>query len=151
MKQPSETERASIMVGASQGPLLRTKARMENINNVIIPKHRAFMLAQEICSHYEITPLDYMLQVINNKDIPRDIRLDAAKAAAPFVHKKQAQHIDIDSNTTAVTVGITPEDVKQLSDDEVDSMLSMFSKMKDITIGTIDVNNFNIIENDNDE
>jgi hypothetical protein len=148
MKQPTETERASIMVGASHGPLLRTKARMQNINNVVIPKHRAFMLAQEICSHYEITPLDYMLQIINNENIPRDLRLDAAKAAAPYVHKKQAQHIEVDSNSTAVTVGITSEDVKQLSDEEVESMLGMFSKMKDINIATIDIADFNVVENE---
>jgi len=148
MKQPTETERASIMVGASHGPLLRTKARMQNINNVTIPKHRAFMLAQEICSHYEITPLDYMLQIINNENIPKDLRLDAAKAAAPYVHKKQAQHIDIDSTSTAVTVGITSEDVKQLSDEEVESMLGMFSKMKDINIATIDVSDFNVVEHE---
>jgi hypothetical protein len=61
------------------------------------------------------------------------------------VHKKQAQHIDIDSTSTAVTVGITSEDVKQLSDEEVESMLGMFSKMKDINIATIDVADFNIV------
>lgn len=36
------------------------------------------------------TPLDYMLGVMRNAKQPDDIRLDAAKSAAPYVHPKLA-------------------------------------------------------------
>lgn len=36
------------------------------------------------------TPLDYMLSVMRDENNPRDIRLDAANKAAPYVHPKLA-------------------------------------------------------------
>lgn len=146
MKQPSNDERAQIMVGAKKGNLVNTTRRMNEIAKVKNPKHRAFMLAQEIASHYDITPLDYMLGLVNNEDVPRDVRLDAAKAAAPFVHKRQALQVDMDMTSKSVSVGITSEDIKNLSDDEVDTMLAVFSKMASTNITTIDVDDFNIVD-----
>ena len=35
-----------------------------------------------------ITPLDYMLQVLRDENNAKDLRLDAAKSAAPYVHSK---------------------------------------------------------------
>lgn len=35
-----------------------------------------------------LTPLDYMLKLMRNSALDRDTRLDAAKAAAPYVHPK---------------------------------------------------------------
>lgn len=35
-----------------------------------------------------ITPLDYMLKVMRDEDAPRDVRMDAAKAAASYVHPR---------------------------------------------------------------
>lgn len=37
-----------------------------------------------------LTPLDYMLEVMRDEDEPADVRLDAAKSAAPYVHPKLA-------------------------------------------------------------
>jgi hypothetical protein len=37
-----------------------------------------------------LTPLDYMLDVMRDGDKPLDVRLDAAKSAAPYVHPKLA-------------------------------------------------------------
>lgn len=37
----------------------------------------------------EQTPLDYLLEVMRNKDLVASIRLEAAKSAAPYVHRKQ--------------------------------------------------------------
>jgi hypothetical protein len=37
-----------------------------------------------------ISPLDYMLGLMRDESLDRDTRLDAAKAAAPFVHAKLA-------------------------------------------------------------
>jgi hypothetical protein len=44
--------------------------------------------AREKAKAAGITPLDYMLQILRNEDNPRDVRLDAAKAAAPYLHAK---------------------------------------------------------------
>jgi hypothetical protein len=38
-----------------------------------------------------LTPLDYMLSVMRDRDEDPSRRLDAAKAAAPYVHPKLAQ------------------------------------------------------------
>lgn len=35
------------------------------------------------------TPLDFMLSVMTNVNMPLHLRMDAAKSAAPYVHKKQ--------------------------------------------------------------
>lgn len=37
-----------------------------------------------------LTPLDYMLKVMRDEDEVLDVRLDAAKAAAPYVHPRLA-------------------------------------------------------------
>jgi hypothetical protein len=38
-----------------------------------------------------LTPLDYMLQKMRDEQLDPTMRLDAAKAAAPYVHPKLAQ------------------------------------------------------------
>lgn len=35
-----------------------------------------------------LTPLDYMLAILRDEDMPTDSRFEAAKAAAPYVHPK---------------------------------------------------------------
>ena len=37
-----------------------------------------------------LTPLDYMLSILRDEDMPTDSRFEAAKAAAPYVHAKLA-------------------------------------------------------------
>lgn len=37
-----------------------------------------------------LTPLDYLLSVLRDTILPRDARIEAAKAAAPYVHPKLA-------------------------------------------------------------
>ena len=45
-------------------------------------KREAILAAQGI------TPLDYMLGIIRNEQEDKTVRLDAAKAAAPYVHAR---------------------------------------------------------------
>src|SRR3954469_11419143 len=45
-------------------------------------KREAFLAAQGI------TPLDYMLPIVRNESEDKTVRLDAAKAAAPYVHAR---------------------------------------------------------------
>lgn len=35
-----------------------------------------------------LTPLEFLLEVMRDAEVPRDERIDAAKAAAPYVHSK---------------------------------------------------------------
>lgn len=37
-----------------------------------------------------ISPLDYLLNVLRDVELDRDTRMDAAKAAAPYVHARLA-------------------------------------------------------------
>ncbi len=37
-----------------------------------------------------LTPLDYMLSIMRDENMPTDSRFEAAKAAAPYVHPKLA-------------------------------------------------------------
>lgn len=37
-----------------------------------------------------ITPLEYLLSIVRNEGLERPVRLDAAKAAAPYVHPRLA-------------------------------------------------------------
>lgn len=46
-----------------------------------------------------LTPLDYLLRVMRNPRNEVDVRVDAAKAAAPYVHPKLAQ---INTNGTNI-------------------------------------------------
>ena len=48
-------------------------------------KREAILAAQGI------TPLDYMLGIVRNEQEDKTVRLDAAKAAAPYVHARLQQ------------------------------------------------------------
>lgn len=50
-----------------------------------------------------ITPLDFMLEVLRDTGNSRDERMEAAKAAAPYIHPRLAA---IEANVTAqLTIG----------------------------------------------
>lgn len=47
-----------------------------------------------------IMPLDYMLSIMRNPNADEEMRMDAAKASAPYVHAKLAS-IEVNANITA--------------------------------------------------
>lgn len=53
-----------------------------------------------------ILPLDYMLSVMRDDKGDDSMRLEAAKSAAPYVHKKQPQDMNLGS-TDGLPVSIT--------------------------------------------
>lgn len=50
-------------------------------------------ILEEIELRGKKTPLDFMLRVMWNRKKPMDQRLEAAKAAAPYVHRKQPMEL----------------------------------------------------------
>jgi hypothetical protein len=46
--------------------------------------------ARKAAAEGGIMPLEFMLNVLRDEAVPRDERMDAAKAAAPYVHAKLA-------------------------------------------------------------
>lgn len=46
--------------------------------------------AREIAAEGGLMPLDYLLSIMRNTKLPQPARVDAAKAAAPYVHAKLA-------------------------------------------------------------
>lgn len=54
----------------------------------------------------ELQPVDYMLAVMRNEDMPVEVRLEAAGKAAPYVHKKQPTDIAVTGSAAPVAVEI---------------------------------------------
>lgn len=51
-----------------------------------------------------MTPLDYMLKVMRDENAPDDMRLDAAKSAAPYVHPKLSSVVHKGDQTNPVAL-----------------------------------------------
>lgn len=53
-----------------------------------------------------LTPLDYMLTILRDEAKPDDLRFEAAKAAAPYVHPKLAsvQHTGEDGGPMKIVI-----------------------------------------------
>lgn len=60
----------------------KTGGRQKGTPNRVTQELRARILASGL------SPIDYMISVMRDTNAPRDIRLDAAKAAAPYVHQR---------------------------------------------------------------
>jgi len=54
-----------------------------------------------------ISPLDYLLGVLRDSQLDRDTRIDAAKAAAPYVHARLAavEHSGNDEKPVRIEIG----------------------------------------------
>jgi hypothetical protein len=50
-----------------------------------------------------LTPLEFMLAALRDEDKTFDVRMDAAKAAAPYVHPRRAP-VDSDGEEVGITV-----------------------------------------------
>lgn len=58
-----------------------------------------------------LTPLDYLISVMRDITLSRDERMDAAKAAAPYVHPRLSQ-VDSRAQVTHNYVARIPEPAK---------------------------------------
>jgi hypothetical protein len=64
-----------------------------------------------------LAPLDYLLSLLRNESLDHNIRLDAAKAAAPYVHAKLAP---IEAKPPAEAVPSLAERIAEL--DRIDAI-----------------------------
>ncbi len=53
-----------------------------------------------------ITPLDYMLGLLRNEGLGQEVRLDAAKSAAPYVHPR----LNATDHSGEIAMPLTPVD-----------------------------------------
>ena len=60
-----------------------------------------------------ITPVEYMLSLVHNKKLKQAVRLDAAKAAAPYVHPRLSS-VEVKQDLT----------INDLTDKQLDSEIS---------------------------
>jgi len=104
------------------------------------------MLAQEIAAKYRITPLDCLLSIINDKHASFDDRLEAAKAAAPYVHRKMPAMVDVKMETKSVVVSVVKEDLRRLDERELDTVITAFEKMKTVSMDVQDIDPTNFLE-----
>jgi len=51
-------------------------------------KNKASAAREKAIAESGLTPLEYMLSVMRNDETPRDVRLEAARSAAPYVHPR---------------------------------------------------------------
>lgn len=60
----------------------------------------------EEASKEGLTPLEYLLQVLRNPNERQDVRLDAAKSAAPYMHPRLAavEHSGNQDNPVSFTI-----------------------------------------------
>jgi hypothetical protein len=52
--------------------------------------NQATALRERVIASQGTTPLAYMLAVLRDETQPREVRMDAAKSAAPYVHPRLA-------------------------------------------------------------
>jgi hypothetical protein len=56
-------------------------------------------IVAEIQANGMQTPLEFMLRIMNDENLPRNERMDAAKATIPYVHSK-LNSVDINANVS---------------------------------------------------
>lgn len=73
-----------------------------------------------------ILPLEFLLAVVRNDDLPLSSRVDAAKSASPYVHKKMPTVIE---GGDKPLFDLSPEDLRALSKDELAALKHLLYKM----------------------
>lgn len=60
-----------------------------------------------------MAPLDYLVSVFRDEEVPRPERIDAAKAAAPYVHSR------LSSMEFRGQLGLENRDILEMTDDDL--------------------------------
>lgn len=71
------------------------------------------------------TPLEILNEIANQKGVSKSTRVAAAKAAAPYVHQRMPTAIVV----TGAMHSITPEQLANLPDNQLNQLLDILSKV----------------------
>lgn len=91
----------------------------------------AVQAARKAAEEYNILPLDFFLTQLNDKTKGLAWRLDNAKAAAPYVHRKMP--IGIDDGNGGPIAFATPEQLSMLSASDLKKLEEVMQKLAAIT------------------
>lgn len=90
-----------------------------NAPRSVLPKGQKRITQEErdrLMDEYDMSPLEFLLYVINNRNVEMKSRIEAAKAAAPFVHRKMPQAVEVEDKMAHVrTIVVAPEQVQDES------------------------------------
>lgn len=89
---------------------------------------RMWAEALELSKKFRISPLEYMLSVVNDPRHYPQVRLDAAKAAAPYVHQKMPLAIEMPGHPANLPP-IQLAALQHLSDEELDVLMPILFKL----------------------
>lgn len=87
--------------------------------------------ARKAAADYDILPLDFFLSILNNPEESKGLRVDCAKAAAPYVHRKMP--IGIDNGQGGPITFATPEQLAKLSTADLKKLEEVMQKLAAIT------------------
>lgn len=93
METKAVTEKKSTKQSLGKGGARAGAGRKPGVRN-----KKTAALLERVQAEGE-TPLQFLLGQMRNINNPRDVRIDAAKAAAPYVHAK-LQNIEMNANVT---------------------------------------------------
>lgn len=82
--------------------------------------NKATAEAVELVKLYGISPLQFLFSVFADQRQPMDRRQDAAKAALPYVHRKQPQEVDLNGAAVTLVIGsIGPDQAQELAENGI--------------------------------
>ncbi len=77
--------------------------------------NKATKARDEMIAASGLSPLEYMLETMRDESLPKDTRLDAAKAAAPYVHPRLSAVTHSGDPNKPVEQRVTHVDEKQVA------------------------------------
>lgn len=86
--------------------------------------NKATKAREEILAKATLTPLEYLLEVMQDDDQKLDVRLFAAKAAAPYVHPRLSSAEVRGEITHRVAETISEEHARHIAEDFIESVRS---------------------------
>jgi hypothetical protein len=87
--------------------------------------------ARKAIQDYDILPLDYFLSLLNMDGVSVSTKIECAKAAAPYVHRKMP--IGIDNGAGGPISLITPAQLSLLSNSDLAALEAIMTRMAMVT------------------